>query len=624
MLRKRGVVGKFVEFFGDGCQNLSLTDRATIANMSPEYGATMGFFPVDEQTMKYMRLIGAEEERIQMIESYLRSQGLFRVYDGSQPDPVYSGDIMELNLADIKPSVAGPKRPHDRVEVAEMQKDFRACLTAPVGFKGFNISEDKLGSSSKFTFENQEFQINHGSIVIAAITSCTNTSNPSVMLQAGMLAKNAVEKGLTTASYIKKSLSPGSGVVTKYMELSGMNEFLDKLGFTTAGYGCMTCIGNSGNLPEVLDEAITSNDLVVASVLSGNRNFEGRVHPLTRANYLASPPLVVAYCLAGRCDIDFETEPIGKGTDGSDVFLKDLWPDRDEVEKVVQSVVKPELFKEFYSQTLTRNERWNKLEAPKGDLFTWDDSSTYIHHPPFFQGISPEPSATAQVKDAHCLCLFGDSVTTDHISPAGNIAKTSVAAKWLISRGVDQKLFNSYGARRGNDLVMARGTFANVRIVNKMVDKVGPITKHVPSGEILPIYEAAEKYMSEGKQLIIVAGKEYGSGSSRDWAAKGPFLQGIKAVIAQSYERIHRSNLLGMGILPLQFKDGEGAETHGLTGDETFTIEQEGPLSVNQNVKLVTNTGKTIECSNRLDTEPEIAYYTNGGILQYVLRNLIK
>ena len=438
-----------------------------------------------------------------------------------------------------------------------------------------------------------------------------------------MVAKAAVQKGLTTAPFIKKSLSPGSGVVTKYMEISGMNEFLDKLGFTTAGYGCMTCIGNSGNLPESVDEAITSGDLVVSAVLSGNRNFEGRVHPLTRANYLASPPLVVAYALAGRCDIDFEKEPIGKGSDGSDVFLKDIWPSRDEVEALVQSVVKPELFKDFYSNTMTRNERWNNLQAPKGQLFTWDDNSTYIHHPPFFQGITQDVSAVADVKDAHCLCLFGDSVTTDHISPAGNIAKTSVAAKFLVSKGVEQKLFNSYGARRGNDLVMARGTFANVRIVNKMVDKVGPITKHVPSGEILPIYEAAEKYMNDGKQLVVIAGKEYGSGSSRDWAAKGPKLQGIKAVIAQSYERIHRSNLLGMGILPLQFQDGEGAETHGLTGDETFSIERNGDICVAQQVTVKTSTGKTFQCLTRLDTEPEVAYYKNGGILQYVLRKLI-
>lgn len=623
MLRKRGVVGKFVEFFGPGCANLSLTDRATIANMSPEYGATMGFFPVDEQTIKYLNLIGTDPAKIALIEAYLKAQGLFRVYDGSQPDPVYTGEVMELDLASVVPCVSGPKRPHDRVEVSKMKADFNSCMTAPVGFKGFNIAQDKLGATSTFTYEGAEHTIKHGSVVIAAITSCTNTSNPSVMLQAAMVAKNAVEKGLTCAPYIKKSLSPGSGVVTKYMELSGLNEYLDKLGFTTAGYGCMTCIGNSGNLPEQLDEAITSADLVVGAVLSGNRNFEGRVHPLTRANYLASPPLVVAYALAGTVDIDFETEPLGKGADGSDVFMRDIWPSRDEVEKVVQAVVKPELFKDFYSTTLTRNQRWNNLEAPQGDLFAWDDASTYIHLPPFFQGITSDLPAVEEIKDAHCLALFGDSVTTDHISPAGNIAKNSVAAKFLLERGVEQKLFNSYGARRGNDLVMARGTFANVRIVNKMVDKVGPITTHIPSGEVMTIYEAAERYMNDGKQLIILAGKEYGSGSSRDWAAKGPKLQGIKAVIAQSYERIHRSNLLGMGILPLQFKDGESAETHGLTGSETFSISREGDLAVGQLAKVEASNGKSFECITRLDTEPEIAYYKNGGILNYVLRKLV-
>ena len=624
MLRKRGVVGKFVEYFGPGCENLSLTDRATIANMSPEYGATMGYFPVDDQTLKYLRLIGAEESRIQMIEHYLKAQGLYRVYDGSQPDPTYSGDLLELNLADVVPCVSGPKRPHDRVELSKMQEDFNSCLTAKVGFKGFNIAEDKLKATATFNFEGQDYTIGHGSVVISAITSCTNTSNPSVMLQAGMLAKNAVAKGLTTLPYIKKSLSPGSGVVTKYMELSGMNEYLDKIGFTTAGYGCMTCIGNSGELPKELDEAIVSSDLVVSAVLSGNRNFEGRVHPLTRANYLASPPLVVAYCLAGRCDIDFEKEPIAKGADGSDVFLKDIWPSRDQVDEVVQSVVKPELFKDFYSNTMTRNERWNKLEAPKGQLFTWDDKSTYVQLPPFFTGITQDIPEVAQIKDAYCLCLFGDSVTTDHISPAGNIAKTSDAAKFLMAQGVDPKLFNSYGARRGNYQVMAKGTFANVRIVNKMVDKVGPITKHIKTGEVMTIYQAAEKYQSEGHQLVIIAGKEYGSGSSRDWAAKGPYFQGIKAVIAESYEKIHRSNLLGMGILPLQFKAGEGAESHGLTGSETFSIDRGDKLSVNQEVTVTTSTGKIITCITRLDTEPEIAYYKNGGILQYVLRNLVK
>jgi len=431
LLRKRGVVGKFVEFFGPGCQNLSLTDRATIANMAPEYGATMGFFPVDDQSLQYLRLIGAEEERIQMIETYLKAQGLFRVYDGSQADPVYSGDVMELDLGSIVPCVSGPKRPHDRVAVSDMQKDFRACLKNPVGFKGYAIAEDKLAASTSFTWEGNEYTLHHGSVVISAITSCTNTSNPSVMLQAGMIAKAACEKGLTTLPYIKKSLSPGSGVVTKYLELSGLNDYLDKLGFTTAGYGCMTCIGNTGELPKEVDAAIVSGDLVVAAVLSGNRNFEGRVHPLTRANYLASPPLVVAYCLAGRCDIDFETEPIGKGSDGNYVFLRDIWPSRESVEQVVQSVVKPSLFQEFYSNTMTRNQRWNNLVAPKGENFTWDESSTYIHHPPFFQGLQKEPSDVKQVADAHCLALFGDSITTDHISPAGNISKSSVAAKWL-------------------------------------------------------------------------------------------------------------------------------------------------------------------------------------------------
>lgn len=627
LLRKRGVVGKFVEFFGPGCASLSLTDRATVANMSPEYGATMGFFPVDDQTITYLRLIGADEARISMIEQYLKAQGLFRVYDGSQEDPTYTGDVMELDLSTVVPCVAGPKRPHDRVEVAQMPADFKSCMASPVGFKGFNIAEDKLGASQTVSYQGTEYTLKHGSVVIAAITSCTNTSNPSVMLQAGLLAKAACEKGLTCAPYIKTSLSPGSGVVTAYMEASGVNEHLDALGFHTAGYGCMTCIGNSGDLPEGFDDAIVAGDLVVSAVLSGNRNFEGRVHPLTRANYLASPPLVVAYALAGRCDIDFATEAIGKGADGNDVFLKDIWPAQDEVTKVVQAVVKPQLFKDFYSTTLTRNARWNALVAPKGELFTWDDASTYIHLPPFFAGISAEPTPVEEVKDAHCLCLFGDSVTTDHISPAGNIAKTSVAAKFLTAAGVEPKLFNSYGARRGNDLVMARGTFANVRIVNKMVDKVGPITKHIPSGEVLPIYEAAAKYMEAGTQLILIAGKEYGSGSSRDWAAKGPKLQGVKAVIAESYERIHRSNLLGMGILPLQFKAGEGATTHGLTGSETFSIEKAGDWAVGQEVTVHVSSGgqvvKSFSCVTRLDTAPEIAYYTNGGILQYVLRKLV-
>lgn len=496
MLRKRGVVGQFVEFFGPGCASLSLTDRATIANMSPEYGATMGFFPVDDKSMEYLNLIGTEEHRVKMIQAYLKEQGLYRVYDGSQPDPDYSGDIMELDLASVVPCLSGPKRPHDRVAMDNMQADFKACLTNAVGFKGFGIAEDQLENSSKLTHEGTEYELKHGSIVIAAITSCTNTSNPSVMIQSGLVAKNAIERGLMTKPYIKTSLSPGSGVVTDYFQKSGVDKFLDQLGFTTAGYGCMTCIGNSGDLSDEVTNAIQSSDLVSAAVLSGNRNFEGRVHPLTRANYLASPPLVVAYALAGTVDINFDTQPIGQDNEGKDVFLREIWPSRDEVNAVVSSVLTPDSFKNFYANTLTRNVRWNNLQAPTGDLFTWSEDSTYIHHPPFFQGMTKDaPTTVTPIKDANVLCLFGDSVTTDHISPAGNIAKTSAAAKFLAECGVEPKEFNSYGARRGNDKVMARGTFANVRLVNKLVDKPGPMTTHIPSGEVMTIYDAAEKYI---------------------------------------------------------------------------------------------------------------------------------
>lgn len=559
MLRKHGVVGKFVEFYGEGCKSLSLTDRATIANMSPEYGATMGFFPVDQESLRYLENVGKDNETISKIEHYLRTTHQFRTYASDEPVPAYS-ELMELDLSTVKPCLAGPKRPHDHVNLDAMQKDFQSCLTSKVGFKGFGIAEDKLASSAKFTHEGHEYELKHGSVVIAAITSCTNTSNPSVMLQAGILARNAIEKGLKTAPYIKTSLSPGSGVVTAYFAASGVDKFLDALGFTTAGYGCMTCIGNSGELPDHITNAVNEADLVVGSVLSGNRNFEGRVHPLTRANYLASPPLVVAYALAGTVDIDFETQPIGKDTQDQPVFLRDIWPSRKEVNDLVASVVNPQLFKEFYGNTLTRNVRWNNLIAPAGDLFEWTETSTYIHYPPFFKGMTKDcPTDIPKIHNAHCLANFGDSVTTDHISPAGNISKTSTAARFLIEKGVEVKDFNSYGARRGNDEVMARGTFANVRLVNKMVERPGPNTLHVPSGQVMPIYDAAVKYMSEGAPTIILAGKEYGSGSSRDWAAKGPFMQGIRAVIAQSYERIHRSNLLGMGILPLEFQEDQSA-----------------------------------------------------------------
>ena len=460
--------------------------------------------------------------------------------------------------------------------------------------------------------------------MIAAITSCTNTSNPDVMLAAGVLAKNAVEKGLSVLPYIKTSLSPGSGVVTDYFRLAGVTEYLEKLGFSLAGYGCMTCIGNSGDLHDVVADAITSSDIVAASVLSGNRNFEGRVHPHTRANYLASPPLVVAYALAGRVNIDFEKEPLGKDPAGNDVFLRDIWPSRDSVQEITAKVIKPEMFRDVYNKIAKGTERWNSLKAPEGKIYEWDESSTYIHDPPFFKAMGMELPKIADITDAYCLLNLGDSITTDHISPAGKIAKGSPAARYLEERKIAAKDFNTYGARRGNDEIMARGTFANVRIINKMVEKVGPRTVHVPSGEEVAIFDAADKYIKDGHQLVVLAGKEYGSGSSRDWAAKGPYLQGIKAVIAQSYERIHRSNLVGMGVLPLQFKEGEGADSLGLTGKEQFSLKLNGgDLKVGQDVEVVVSNGSKFTAVARLDTEPEVAYFKNGGILHYVLRKLL-
>jgi aconitate hydratase len=624
MLRKRGVVGKFVEFFGPGVKSLSLADRATIANMAPEYGATMGYFPMDERTMEYLRLTGRDEGHVQLIEKYLRQQDLFVKHDGTQADPVYSGEVMQLDLGSVQGSLSGPKRPHDRVDFSNMKKDFTTCLTNKVGFKGFGLTEEDTKRSANFTYEGKEYTFNHGDIVITAITSCTNTSNPDVMLAAGLLAKNAVEAGLSVRPYIKTSLSPGSHVVTQYYEEAKVDKYLDQLGFTTTGYGCMTCIGNSGEIPDEVQNCIIDNDLVAGAVLSGNRNFEGRVHPHTRANYLASPPLVVAYALAGTVDFDFETTPLGKDKDGSDVFLRDIWPTRAQVSKVTGQVITPEMFKSTYDNILDGSEMWQKLDAPEGKLYSWDDKSTYIHNPPFFQSTEAALKPIPEIQGAHCLLNVGDSITTDHISPAGKIAKNSPAARYLAEKGITDKDFNSYGSRRGNDEIMARGTFANVRLINKMVPQVGPTTVHVPSGEEMAVFDAAKKYTDAGKQLVILAGNEYGSGSSRDWAAKGPYLQGVSAVIAQSYERIHRSNLVGMGILPLQFKAGESADTHGLDGTETFDIKTNGgDLSTGQDVTVTTSTGKSFVVTCRLDTDPEIAYYQNGGILHYVLRKLM-
>jgi aconitate hydratase len=623
-LRKRGVVGKFVEFFGPGCQSLTVADRATIANMSPEYGATMGFFRIDSKTLDYLRQTGRDEEKIKRMESYLKAQGLF--YDSIHHDEsiVFSGEVMELDLSTVVPCVAGPKRPQDRIPLSKLKSEFTEGLSAPVSFKAFGLDNSKLADTSPFTFNGTEYSLRHGSVVLAAITSCTNTSNPGVMLGAAVLARNAVAKGLQVAPYIKTSLSPGSQVVEAYLTRSNLLKPLEQLGFYTAGFGCMTCIGNSGELDEAVSKAITSKDLVVGAVLSGNRNFEGRVHPLTRANYLASPPLVVAFALAGRVDIDFESESLGTDKEGKAVFLRDIWPNPSEIESIEKQFIDANMFKDSYATITTGNKRWNALEAPSGSQFEWDEKSTYIHNPPFFATTEiAKPDSIPNIVNAYCLLNFGDSITTDHISPAGNISKNSPAGRFLVARGVDQKDFNSYGSRRGNDLVMARGTFANIRIVNKLVDKIGPQTVHVPSGQVHDVFDVAEQYMKDGNQTIILAGKEYGSGSSRDWAAKGPKLLGVSAVIAESYERIHRSNLVGMGVLPLEFKQGLNADSLGLSGKETFNIDiHHGELSVGQSLNVTTSSGKTFAVTVRLDTAVELEYLKNGGSLQYVLRKL--
>jgi len=627
MLRKHGVVGKFVEFYGGGMQKLSLADRATIANMSPEYGATMGFFPVDRVTLQYLKLTGRSDETVSMIEAYLRANNMFVDHDEPQQDRVYSS-YLQLDLSEVEPCISGPKRPHDRVALREMKSDWHSCLDSKVGFKGFAIPKESQGKVAKFTFNGQPAELKHGSVVIAAITSCTNTSNPSVMLGAGLVAKKAHELGLKVKPWVKTSLAPGSGVVTKYLLKSGLQEYLNHQGFNIVGYGCTTCIGNSGDLEDSVAAAITENDIVASAVLSGNRNFEGRVHALTRANYLASPPLVVAYALAGTVDIDFDKEPIGKGKDGKDVYFRDIWPTTEEVVEAVQSSVLPEMFKSTYEAITKGNPMWNDLSVPTATSYSWDQNSTYIHEPPYFKNMTIDPPGARKVKDAYCLLNFGDSITTDHISPAGSIHKDSPAAKFLLEKGVDRKDFNSYGSRRGNDEIMARGTFANIRIVNKLLNgEVGPKTVHVPTGEKLYVFDAASKYKNEGQDTIILAGAEYGSGSSRDWAAKGPMLLGVKAVIAKSFERIHRSNLVGMGIIPLCFKAGQDADSLGLTGHERYTIDLPSNISEikpGQDVTVTTDNGKSFSCTARFDTEVELEYFNHGGILPYVIRNLMK
>ncbi|KAL4216446.1 Aconitate hydratase mitochondrial [Mactra antiquata] len=622
-LRSIGVVGKFVEFFGPGVEELSIADRATISNMCPEYGATVGFFPVDEKSLQYLRQTGREEGKISLIETYLKANKMFRNYSNAEEDPIFS-QVIEMDLSTVTPCCSGPKRPHDKVAVAEMKDDFKQCLNNKPSFKGFGIPEDQQAKSIPIVFEDKEYVLKHGSVVIAAITSCTNTSNPSVMLGAGLLAKKAVEAGLSVNPYIKTSLSPGSGVVTYYLRESGVTSYLEKLGFDIVGYGCMTCIGNSGPLPDTVSDAIEKGDLVACGVLSGNRNFEGRIHPLTRANYLASPPLVIAYALAGRVDIDFQTEPLGTNQEGNPVYLRDIWPTREDIHAVEDVYVIPSMFNEVYSRIQKGNERWNKLESPEGVLYPWDEKSTYIQSPPFFSTMTKELPKIQGIKDGCVILNFGDSVTTDHISPAGSIARNSPAARYLAGRGLTPREFNSYGSRRGNDAVMARGTFANIRLVNKFVSKPGPRTIYHPTGEEMDIFDAAERYKKDNTQVVILAGKEYGSGSSRDWAAKGPWILGVKAVIAESYERIHRSNLVGMGIIPFQYLEGQNASSLGLSGKEMITIDLPQNLQPGQTVEVKLSDGKSFQVKTRFDTEVELVYFRHGGILNYMVRKMLE
>ncbi len=634
-LRAAGVVGKFVEFFGEGIARMSLADRATIANMAPEYGATMGFFPVDGETLNYLRQTGRTEAEVQLVERYTKEQQLFRTADA--PAPVYT-EQYSLDLSAVEPSLAGPKRPQDRVPLSQMQQSFKASLVAPVSERGFALEDNALDRTAVVAApddapsdgDGQLTEIRHGSVVIAAITSCTNTSNPSVMLAAGLLAKKANERGLKVKPYVKTSLAPGSRVVTDYLDAAGLTEPLNELGFNTVGYGCTTCIGNSGPLPEEVADAVKAGDLVASAVLSGNRNFEGRVNPLTKANYLASPPLVVAYALAGTTDIDLGSDPIGKDSDGGDVYLKEIWPTQEEILAAIGASVKPEMFVDRYSAAFDSNEVWNRIEISGGDLYEWSDDSTYIHEPPFLAGVKHEVDQVQPITGARVLLLLGDSVTTDHISPAGAIAQDSPAGKYLIEQGVEPREFNSYGSRRGNDRVMHRGTFANIRIRNQLAPGTeGGVTCHQPSGAEMSIYDAAERYQEDNVPTIVLAGAEYGTGSSRDWAAKGTMMLGVRAVIAASYERIHRSNLVGMGVLPLEFTDGATWKTLGLTGKESYSIaglnDDLQPLST-LTVEATAEDGKvtTFETKVRIDTPVEMDYYRNGGILQTVLRNLAK
>ena len=664
MLREKGVVGKFVEYYGEGLANMPLADRATIGNMSPEYGATCGIFPVDAETLRYLEFTGRPKELVALVEAYTKEQGLF--HDESSEEATYS-DTLELDMSTVEPSLAGPKRPQDRVRLSEAHEAFAEALASDLGENGHGhelhardessaesfpasdpptgsegdtdpdagvkapvaaVAESPVGTPVKLA-DGSEFELFHGAVVIAAITSCTNTSNPTVMIGAGLLAKNAVERGLARKPWVKTSLAPGSKVVTEYLDKAGLTEYLEQLQFNLVGYGCTTCIGNSGPLPPEISEAVTEADLSVCSVLSGNRNFEGRIHPEVKMNYLTSPPLVVAYALAGTVDIDLAKDPIGTDPNGQPVYLADIWPTRDEVEAVVAENVTSEMFQEEYATVFDGDDRWKTLPVPTGELYHWDSESTYVQEPPYFIDMSPQPQPVQDITGARVLVLVGDSVTTDHISPAGAIARTSPAAQYLVNNDVEPRDFNSYGSRRGNHEVMVRGTFANIRLRNQLVpDKEGNLTVYLPTGEEMSIYDASYLYQRDNIPLLAIAGKEYGSGSSRDWAAKGPMLLGIKAIIAESYERIHRSNLVGMGVLPLQFKPGENLTTFGLDGTETFAISGIADNLTPHKVMTVTATtsdGSSVsfEAVARIDSKVEVGYYKNGGILQTVLRRLM-
>jgi aconitate hydratase len=638
MLRELGVVGKFVEFFGDGLRELPLADRATIANMAPEYGATCGIFPIDSESLRYLTLSGRSDEQVALVEAYMKAQGMFHTTD--QDDAVYSA-IMELDMSKVLPSLAGPKRPQDRVLLSEAGDNYRhhmcehhdarlgaaeARFENEGGDTAVGHDDSIMHPVVQVSYDQQDFHLKDGAVVIAAITSCTNTSNPAVMLGAGLLARNAAALGMEVKPWVKTSLGPGSRVVTDYLKQAGVMDDLETLGFNVVGYGCTTCIGNSGPLPEPIEEAILEHDLVAVSVLSGNRNFEGRVHAHVKMNYLASPPLVVAYALAGRMDIDLTTDSLGEDRDGNPVFLKDIWPTSHEIQEAIKNSVTSEMFRNSYSSVFKGDERWSSIDFPQGEMFDWQDDSTYIQNPPYFRGMTQELPGIPEIKNARCLAKLGDSITTDHISPAGAIKEDSPAGEYLKSKGVQQADFNSYGSRRGNHQVMMRGTFANVRLRNQLAPGTeGGWTTFQPSGEQMSIFDAALKYQEQGTPLIVVAGKEYGTGSSRDWAAKGTKLLGVKAVITESFERIHRSNLIGMGVLPLNFMPGESADSLGLTGKETFTIEGLGDGSSESVTITATAENGAISMFKarvRIDTPKEVEYYRHGGILQYVLRQL--